>query len=195
MKSKTVSRVFSNAGVDPFDEVKWDKRTAEITDDKSQVIFRQTDVLVPEFWSQLATKVVVSKYFYGEQGTSERENSVRQLIHRVCRTIADWGVKDGYFSKEDGDVFYSEMVWLCLHQYSGSTLAYTMFTESERIPREGTGFTTQRPRRLSEPQPSTSIRNAARAAFSPSGTTWSRSWSWPKARPCSSNLAPVQAPI
>src|SRR6266576_2445548 len=117
MKSKTVSRVFSNAGVDPFDEVKWDKRTAEITDDKSQVIFRQTDVLVPEFWSQLATKVVVSKYFYGEQGTSERETSVRQLIHRICRTIADWGVRDGYFSKSEGEVFYDELTWLCLNQY------------------------------------------------------------------------------
>jgi ribonucleoside-diphosphate reductase alpha chain len=60
---------------------------------------------------------VVSKYFYGEQGTSERENSVRQVIHRVCRTIADWGVKDGYFSKEAGEVFCAELVWLCLHQY------------------------------------------------------------------------------
>ena len=110
--------MFSKAGVDPFDEIKWEERTAEITDEKNEVIFRQTGVLVPEFWSPLATKVVVSKYFYGEQGTSERENSVRQLIHRVCRTIADWGVKDGYFCKEDGDIFYSELVWLCLNQYA-----------------------------------------------------------------------------
>src|SRR6266705_6926093 len=109
MKSTGVAAVFSKPGVDPFDEVKWDKRTAEITDDKSQVIFRQTDVLVPGFWSQLATNVVASKYFYGEQGTSERENSVRQLIHRVCRTIADWGVRDGYFSKEDGEILYEEL--------------------------------------------------------------------------------------
>ena len=114
---KSTGVVFSKPGVDPFEEVKWEKRTAEITDDKNRVIFRQTDVLVPGFWSQLATNIVVSKYFYGEQGTSERENSVRQLVHRVCRTIADWGVKDGYFSKEDGDVFYAELVWLCLHQY------------------------------------------------------------------------------
>ena len=32
MKSTKVPRVFSTAGLDPFDEVKWDKRTAEITD-------------------------------------------------------------------------------------------------------------------------------------------------------------------
>src|SRR5437899_766496 len=117
MKFAAVPRTFSKAGVDPFDEITWDKRTAEITDDKNRVIFRQTDVLVPGFWSQLATNVVVSKYFYGEQGTSERENSVRQLIHRVCRTIADWGVKDEYFSKEDGDVFCDELIWLCVNQY------------------------------------------------------------------------------
>jgi ribonucleoside-diphosphate reductase alpha chain len=112
-----VIRVFSKAGIDPFDEIRWEERTAEITDERNEVIFRQTGVLVPEFWSPLAAKVVVSKYFYGEQGTNERENSIRQLIHRVCRTIADWGVKDGYFSKEAGDVFCAELAWLCLNQY------------------------------------------------------------------------------
>lgn len=113
----TVERVFSTAGVDPFSQVEWEYRTAEITDDSSKVIFKQDNVEVPKSWSLLATKVVVSKYFYGEQGTPERETSVRQLIHRICRTIADWGVKDGYFSKSDGEVFYNELVWLCLNQY------------------------------------------------------------------------------
>jgi ribonucleoside-diphosphate reductase alpha chain len=117
MKSIIVPRVFSKAGLDPFDAIKWEERTAEITDEKNEVIFRQTGVLVPEFWSPLAALVVVSKYFYGEQGTSGRENSVRQMIHRVCCTIADWGVKDGYFTKEAGDVFYAELVWLCVNQY------------------------------------------------------------------------------
>src|ERR1039457_4736894 len=99
--SLSVDRVFSNPQIRPFDQVKWEKRSTEITDDKGRVIFKQDDVEVPSFWSALATKVVVSKYFYGEQGTSEREKSVRQLIRRVCRTITNWGVKDGYFAKED----------------------------------------------------------------------------------------------
>jgi ribonucleoside-diphosphate reductase alpha chain len=55
---------------------------------------------MPKNWSILATKVVVSKYFYGEINTPEREKSLRQLIHRVCRTVADWGIADGYFDKE-----------------------------------------------------------------------------------------------
>jgi ribonucleoside-diphosphate reductase alpha chain len=115
--SLPVARVFSDPQVKPFDQLEWDRRTAEITDDSGKVIFRQETVEVPTSWSVLATKVVVSKYFYGEQNTPERETSVRQLIHRVCRTIADWGVKDGYFSKADGEVYYDELTWLCLNQY------------------------------------------------------------------------------
>ena len=116
-RTMPVKRVFSDARVKPFEQVEWEKRTAEITDDAGKVIFKQENVEVPKFWSILATKVVVSKYFYGELNTAERETSVRQLIHRICRTIADWGVKDGYFSKTDGEIFYEELTWLCLNQY------------------------------------------------------------------------------
>jgi len=112
-----INRVFSDAKVNPFDQIEWDRRTAEITDDSGKVIFKQENVEVPKNWSVLATKVVVSKYFYGEQNTSERETSVRQLIHRITRTITDWGIKDGYFSKEDGETFYNELTWLSVNQY------------------------------------------------------------------------------
>jgi len=84
-KSLRIRRTFSDAKTKPFDQIEWDRRTAEITDDNGKVIFKQENVEVPKFWSVLATKVVVSKYFYGEQHTPERETSVRQLIHRVCR--------------------------------------------------------------------------------------------------------------
>jgi ribonucleoside-diphosphate reductase alpha chain len=116
-QSLPMQRVFSDANVKPFDQVEWENRTAEITDDAGKVIFKQENVEVPKSWSILATKVVVSKYFYGEQDTAERETSVRQLIHRVCRTIADWGVRDGYFDKPKGEVFFDELSWLCLNQY------------------------------------------------------------------------------
>jgi ribonucleoside-diphosphate reductase alpha chain len=117
-------RFFSQEGVSPFDEIEWERRTAEITDDSGKVIFRQEDVEVPKSWSALATKIAVSKYFYGDiaNGTDPRkggrESSVRQLVHRVTRTIADWGLRDGYFS-EDGsaEVFYNDLSWLCLNQH------------------------------------------------------------------------------
>ena len=90
-----LERVFSDAAVAPFDQVEWEQRTAEITDDSGKVIFKQEDIEVPKSWSALATKIAVSKYFYGDiaNGTDPykggRETSVRQLIHRVTRTIAD----------------------------------------------------------------------------------------------------------
>src|ERR1700691_5892045 len=104
-----MERIFSDAKVKPFDQIEWERRTAEITDDSGKVIFKQENVEVPKSWSVLATKVVVSKYFYGEQNTGERETSVRQLVHCVCRTIADWGVRDGYFDAAKGEIFYDEL--------------------------------------------------------------------------------------
>ena len=118
-KGLAVEALFCPEGVaDPFDTVEWDVRIAAIKGEGGEVLFEQTNCEVPTFWSQLATNVVVSKYFYGEVNTPERENSVRQLIHRVSRTIADWGLKDGYFATpEDAERFYRELTWLCLHQY------------------------------------------------------------------------------
>ncbi len=113
-----ISQLFCPADTDPFDTVGWEVRSAAIKDESGKVLFEQTDCEIPESWTQLATNVVVSKYFYGEPGTSERENSVRQLIHRVTRTIADWGIADGYFdTAADGESFYNDLSWLCLHQY------------------------------------------------------------------------------
>ncbi|MCI0356872.1 MAG: vitamin B12-dependent ribonucleotide reductase [Planctomycetaceae bacterium] len=103
---------------DPFDSVAWELRSAQIKDETGKLMFEQKDVEIPAGWTQLATNVIVSKYFYGENGTSERERSVKQLIHRVTRTIADWGLADGYFaSPTDGEQFYRELTWMCLNQH------------------------------------------------------------------------------
>lgn len=116
----TIEPRFCPSDVDsPFDTVEWTKRTAVIRGADGKVHFEQADCEVPASWSQLATNVVASKYFYGELGTPERETSVRQLIDRVCRTIADWGIADGYFATPaDGEQFYRELTWLCLHQHA-----------------------------------------------------------------------------
>src|SRR4051794_20216650 len=117
-------RVFSHSAIAPFDEVEWEQRTASITDDSGKSIFQQENIEVPKGWSALATKIAVSKYFYGDisNGTDPykggRERSVRQLIHRVTRTIADWGKADGYFADDaSAEVFYHELTWLCLNQH------------------------------------------------------------------------------
>ncbi len=108
----------------PFDHVEWDKRTAEINDDTGKAIFKQENVEVPRSWSALATKIAVSKYFYGDLSNGAdphkggRESSIRQLIHRVTRTITDFGKADGYFADDaSAEAFCNDLTWLCLHQH------------------------------------------------------------------------------
>src|SRR3954449_13195457 len=105
------------SGKTPYDEVQWETRTASIGNDKGSMIFEQRDVEVPVDWSQTATNIVASKYFYGKLGSPERETSVAQLVQRVVDTIADWGKKDRYFkTDEDADNFRSELAHLMLTQ-------------------------------------------------------------------------------
>ena len=118
------ARVFSQKAISPFDEIEWEQRTAEITDDSGKAIFKQENIEVPKSWSALATKIAVSKYFYGDISNGNdpykggRERSVKQLVHRVTRTITDCGIKDGYFAdKESAETFYNELTWLCVNQY------------------------------------------------------------------------------
>src|SRR5437867_7951833 len=68
-----VQRYFTTPGVDPFDQVQWERRNAVIQGEKGEIVFEQRDVEFPAPWSQLATNVVVSKYFRGALGGPERE--------------------------------------------------------------------------------------------------------------------------
>ena len=112
-------RLFTKAGVSPYNEVEWDLRTAQITDAQGNVIFEQKDVEVPKDWSMTATNIVASKYLHGKLGTPERETGVRQLITRVAETIRDWGLAQGYFhTPEDGATFHDELVHILVRQYA-----------------------------------------------------------------------------
>lgn len=112
-------RLNTEPGEDPFDSMEWERRTASITNGKGEVIFEQRDVEVPESWSQMATNVVVSKYFRGGMGTPERERSVRQLIARVADTITGWGRDGGCFATpDDAETFNAELTWLLVHQHA-----------------------------------------------------------------------------
>ena len=112
-------RLFTKAGVSPYDELEWEQRTAQITDAQGNVIFEQLNVEVPKDWSMTATNIVASKYLHGKMGTLERETGVRQLVGRVAETIRDWGIADGYFrSAEDAATFHDELVFLLVRQYA-----------------------------------------------------------------------------
>ena len=97
-----LGRLFTSPGVDPYDEVVWERRDARITNWKDgAVAFEQLGVEFPVGWSVNATNIVAQKYFRGTLGTPERESSLRQVVDRVVDTITTWGREGGYFADED----------------------------------------------------------------------------------------------
>ena len=111
------TRFFTLPGVDPFDEIEWETRSAVIGNEKGKVVFEQRDVEIPKSWSQQATNIVVSKYFRGQIGTPERERSVKQLIGRVVDTITQWAREQKYFASEDAlQAFSHELKHLLVYQ-------------------------------------------------------------------------------
>jgi ribonucleoside-diphosphate reductase alpha chain len=110
-------RFFTEAGVDPFDELEWELRSAVIGNERGEVVFEQRDVEIPRSWSQQATNIVVSKYFRGQVGTPARERSVKQLIGRVVTTITDWARTNKYFASEgDLQAFSDDLKHILVHQ-------------------------------------------------------------------------------
>ena len=113
-----LTRHFTTEGIDPYDEVTWERRDARISNYRdSSVVFEQLDVEVPSTWSLNATNILAQKYFRGTPGTPERESSLREVVDRVVNTITHWGLMDGYFDSEaEASVFHDELVHLVIHQ-------------------------------------------------------------------------------
>ena len=119
VREPLIGRHFTQPGEKVYDQIEWTYRTAAITSDTGDTIFEQTDIETPSFWSQTATNIVASKYFWGELGTSQRESSMKKLIDRVVDTIKHWGREGGYFN--DGaaaSAFAQELRYLLINQYA-----------------------------------------------------------------------------
>lgn len=118
----TFARRYTTTDVDPLTQVNWTARSSVITNPDGSVVFRMDDAEIPEGWSQLATDIVVSKYFrkaglYGKKEVGEK--SVKQVVHRLARTIREAGERfGGYFAtKDDANTFEAELSYLLVHQY------------------------------------------------------------------------------
>src|SRR6266550_4322910 len=113
-----IRRHFTTPDMHPYDEVLWERRDARITNFRDgTVAFEQTGVEFPVNWSQNATNIVAQKYFRGQLGSVERENSLRQVIDRVADSITAWGRKDGYFvDQTEAEAFNAELKHLVVHQ-------------------------------------------------------------------------------
>lgn len=117
-KGLTIERIYTTAGVHPYDTVKWERRDVVQTNWKSgEVIFEQKSVEYPEFWSVNASTIVTTKYFRGAVGAENREWSLKQVIDRVVLTYTKAGKENGYFATPtDAEIFEHELTHMLMHQ-------------------------------------------------------------------------------
>ena len=132
-----IKRKFTEAGTDVFSTVEWTTRSTKIANMDGSVVFEMNDAELPKGWSQLASDIMVSKYFRkagvpsdggpngladpgfrgGDEVTTGPEKSARQVIHRLAGCWRHWGEEHGYFdTPEDAQAFYDELCHMMLHQ-------------------------------------------------------------------------------
>ena len=129
-----INRKFTKAGTNVYDTVQWTKKTSKISNLDGSTVFAMNDAEVPATWSQLATDIMVSKYFRkagvpqvdvagniirDEKGkpVTGPERSARQVIHRLAGCWRHWGETHGYFdTAEDAQAFYDEIAYTLLTQ-------------------------------------------------------------------------------
>src|SRR5512139_1768358 len=121
-KGVALERRFTALGETGFERVTWELRKSVITNPDGSVVFKMDGAEIPAGWSQLATDIVVSKYFRkaGIHGDKNKgETSVRQVTTRIAKTIREVGEDlGGYFAtQKDADAFEAELSFLLVNQY------------------------------------------------------------------------------
>jgi ribonucleoside-diphosphate reductase alpha chain len=129
-----IPRRFTEAGADPYDQFDWSRRDSKITNPDGSVVFEMTDAEIPARWSQVASDIMVSKYFrkagvpqldddgnpiLDEDGNpiTGPERSSRQVFDRLAGTWRHWGEEKGYFaSAEDAEAFEDELKYMLVAQ-------------------------------------------------------------------------------
>jgi ribonucleoside-diphosphate reductase alpha chain len=134
-------RLFTTSGASPYKGIQWEKRRSEIRNPNGEAIFEEDTVIVPSFWSQIATDIIAQKYFrkagvpvdtiyawkgWLGEGSAEgefplpedgAEHDARQVFHRLAYTWMDWGRRNRYFdSGEDARSFYDETCYMLARQ-------------------------------------------------------------------------------
>ena len=117
-KGLTIERIYTTAGVHPYDEVKWERRDVVQSNWKTgETVFEQRGVEFADFWSVNASMIVTTKYFRGAVGAENREWSLKQVIDRVVLTYTKAGKEHGYFATDaDAEIFEHELTHMLLHQ-------------------------------------------------------------------------------
>ena len=139
-----INRHFTVEGHSPYEGIAFRGAASEIRNPDGSIVFSQTDIEVPENWSQVASDVLAQKYFrkagvpkalrpVPEEGVPEflwrkqaankdskettGEKSAKQVFDRMAGTWAYWGWKGGYFDGEsDARAFYDELCHMLASQ-------------------------------------------------------------------------------
>ena len=129
-----ITRVFTEAGQDPYGSIEWSQRTSRIANPDGTVVFEMNDAEIPSAWSQVATDIMVSKYFRKAgvpQADAEGnaildesgdpllgpERSARQVINRLVGTWRWWAEEHNYFaSADDAQAFEDELKYMLATQ-------------------------------------------------------------------------------
>jgi ribonucleoside-diphosphate reductase alpha chain len=130
-----IRRQFTVEGRSAYDGIAFTTVSSEIRNPDGSVVFKQTDIEIPEAWSQVASDVLAQKYFrkagipvalkpvpeegvpswlwrkQAEEGSAiTGESSAKQVFDRMAGTWTYWGWKGGYFDGEaDARAFFDEM--------------------------------------------------------------------------------------
>ncbi len=128
-----VDRKYTTPG-NPYNNITWEKRSSKITNPDGSIVFEMNDVEIPSTWSQVATDIMVSKYFRkagvpqvdadGNELKDDNgatilgpETSSRQVFDRLAETWRHWGEKTGYFaSSNDAQAFEDELKYMLATQ-------------------------------------------------------------------------------
>ena len=133
-KGLRITRRFTEAGKDPYESFEWSRRDSRITNPDGSIVFEMTDAEIPAQWSQVASDIMVSKYFrkagvpqfddeanqlFDEQGqpVTGPERSSKQVFNRLAGTWKHWGEREGYFaSSEDAEAFEDDLRYMLANQ-------------------------------------------------------------------------------
>jgi ribonucleoside-diphosphate reductase alpha chain len=139
------NRLFTDRESGPYHGIVWERRRSEIRTPNGKAVFSEDNVIVPAFWSQIATDIITQKYFRKAGIPADKiyewkkwvknpenpedpgvslpedgaEHDARQVFHRLAYTWLDWGKRNKYFdSEEDETVFYDETCYMLAHQFA-----------------------------------------------------------------------------
>jgi len=136
-----IERLFTKPGEGPYGGITWEKRVSEIKNPNGTTVFSMESVIVPSFWSSIASDILAQKYYrkagvpqdkarewikyvpvqqttladaYPNDGS---EHDARQVFHRLAYTWCAWGRDAHYFdTDEDERAFYDEICYMLVHQ-------------------------------------------------------------------------------